>query len=127
MSMTLHLDEDLQNRLVGESQRIGRSPEALAKSILLNGLSVQQVGSADLTYEDMVRDYEEEIRLNAEREKSASHPVPGERFVVKPFDLGELNPRFEGLTPSEIDDILQMEEYEESLDRARHEPSGPRP
>jgi hypothetical protein len=75
----------------------------------------------------MICEYEEKLRLNAEQEKSASHSVPRERFVVKPFPPCEPNPRFKDLTPSEIDDILQMEEYEESLDRARHEPPGPRP
>lgn len=45
------------------------------------------------------------------------------RFQVKPLNL-DVPEKWKGLTPNEIDFEMELEAYQEKLERARHESAG---
>jgi len=47
----------------------------------------------------------------------------GKRFQVKPLNL-DVPEKWKGLTPNEIDFEMELEAYQEKLERARHESAG---
>ena len=90
MSVKLHLELEVEQRLREEARRSGESLDSVANRL---------IRSAPLSPENEI--------------------VP---FVVAPMDLG-IREQWPELTASEILSKLDLEEYEEKLERTRHQPS----
>jgi len=148
MSITLNLDQEIEQRLQKFARSTGESPDTIVNRLLETSLSPAKydLQTCDSTcfrqqspqewekltpeYRKMIEEYEQKVAANTSEETAAAavtaNQPPRARFVVKPFDLGELPERFHGMTPTEIDYQLEMEAYEEKRERARHESAGVR-
>ena len=136
MSLTVHLDQEIEQRLQDQARASGESLDAIVNRSLKFTLTPVQSGqpqwdfipfsqqcpdiSGTLTpeYRQMIEEYEEKLRSNLADIASDKHQFPRPRFVVKPFDLGETPEKWKGLTPSQILHEMDIDEYEEKRDRA---------